>query len=131
MSTARMTRKRLLNLAVFLTLLLMETLIALFVHDGFVRPYVGDVLVVAVVYFFLRIFIPEKYPWLPAAVFAFAVTVEGLQYFHLAERLGITSPVLRTVLGSVYDTKDIVCYGVGCVFLAAYERTRRRENTRR
>lgn len=121
-----MTRKRFLNLAVFLALLLIEVLIALFVHDSFIRPYVGDVLVVAVVYFFLRTFIPEKYPWLPAAVFAFAVMVEGLQYFRLAERLGITNPVLRTVLGSVYDTKDILCYGVGCIFLAAYEWVRRR-----
>lgn len=121
-----MTRKRILNLAVFLSLLLMEVLIALFVHDGFIRPYVGDVLVVAVIYFFLRMFIPEKYPWLPVAVFAFAVGVECLQYFRLAERLGITDPVLRTVLGSVYDTKDIVCYGVGCIFLTAYEWGRRR-----
>lgn len=126
-----MTRKRLLNLAVFLTLLLIEVMIALFVHDGFIRPYVGDVLAVAVVYFFLRIFVPEKYPWLPAAVFAFAVMVESLQYFHLTERLGITDPMLRTVLGAVCDTKDIVCYGVGCIFLAAYERARRRENIRR
>ena len=126
-----MTRKRLLNLAVFLALLLIEVLIALFVHDSFIRPYVGDVLVVAVVCFFLRIFIPEKYPWLPAAVFAFAVLVEGLQYVRLAERLGITHPVLRTVLGAVYDTRDIVCYGVGCIVLAAYERARRRGNVRR
>lgn len=126
-----MTRKRFLNLAAFLALLVIEILIALFVHDSFIRPYVGDVLAVAVVYFFLRIFIPEKYPWLPAAVLAFAVLAEGLQYFHLAERLGITNPLLRTVLGSVYDTKDIACYAVGCVFLAAYERARRRRNLRR
>lgn len=126
-----MMRERLLNLAAFLALLLIEALIALFVHDGFIRPYAGDVLVVAVIYFFLRIFIPEKYPWLPAAVFAFAVTVECLQYFQLTERLGITNPVLRTALGAVYDTKDIVCYGVGCIFLAAYERGRRRKKARR
>ena len=74
-----MIRKRLLNLALFLTMLVTEVLIALFIHDSFIRPYVGDVLVVAVVYFFLRIFIPEKYPWLPAAVFVFAAAVEFSQ----------------------------------------------------
>lgn len=123
-----MIRKRLLNLALFLTILVIEVLIALFIHDSFIRPYVGDVLVVAVVYFFLRIFIPEKYPWLPAAVFVFAAAVEFSQYLGLTDRLGITNPILRIALGSVYDTTDIVCYGIGCAFLAAYEWVRRKRN---
>ena len=121
-------RKRLLNLALFLILLGIEVLIALFIRDRFIRPYVGDVLVVAVVYFFLRVFIPEKYPWLPAVVFFFAAAVEFSQYLGLADRLGVVNPVLRTVLGSVYDTMDIVCYGVGCAFLGAYEWVRRKRN---
>lgn len=120
-----MIRKQLLNLILFLILLVIEVLIALFVHDNFVRPYVGDMLVVAVVYFFLRIFIPEKYPWLPAAVFIFAAAVEFSQYFCLADRFEITNSILRTILGSVYDITDILCYGVGCAFLAAYEWARR------
>lgn len=123
-----MIRKRLLNLVIFLALLVIEVLIALFVHDSFVRPYVGDILVVAVVYFFLRIFVPEKYPWLPAAVFVFAAMVEFSQYFSLADKLGITDPMIRTILGSVYDTADIVCYGVGCLLLAAYEWVCRNRN---
>ena len=123
-----MIRKRLLNLALFLTMLVTEVLIALFIHDSFIRPYVGDVLVVAVVYLFLRIFIPEKYPWLPAAVFVFAAAVEFSQYLGLTDRLGITNPILRIALGSVYDTTDIVCYGIGCAFLAAYELARRKRN---
>lgn len=109
-------------------MLVTEVLIALFIHDSFIRPYVGDVLVVAVVYFFLRIFIPEKYPWLPAAVFVFAAAVEFSQYLGLTDRLGITNPILRIALGSVYDTTDIVCYGIGCAFLAAYELARRKRN---
>ena len=39
---------------VFLLLLGVEIVIALFVHDRFVRPYLGDVLVVWVVYGFRR-----------------------------------------------------------------------------
>ena len=121
-------RKRLLNLALFLIILVIEVLVALFIRDRFIRPYIGDVLVVALVYFFLRIFIPEKYPWLPAVVFVFAAAVEFSQYLSLADKLGITNPVLRTVLGSVYDTMDIICYGVGCAFLGAYEWVRRKRN---
>ena len=121
-------QKRLLNLTLFLVTLVIEVLIALFIRDRFIRPYIGDVLVVAVVYFFLRIFVPEKYPWLPAVVFVFAATVEFSQYLGLADRLGVTNPVLKTILGSVYDTMDIVCYGVGCAFLDAYEWVRRKRD---
>lgn len=117
-----------MNLLLFFILLSIEVLIALFIHDSFIRPYFGDILVVAVVYFFLRVFIPEKNPWLPAAVFAFAVAIEFTQYLRLAERLGITNPILRTILGSVYDTTDILCYGIGCILLAVYERVCRKGN---
>lgn len=121
-----MKRKRIINFAIFLALLFTEILIALCIHDNFIRPYVGDILVVAVVYFFLRILFPEKYSWLPAAVFAFAVLVEVSQYFHLVELLGITNPILKVALGSVYGTKDIVCYGIGCIILAGYEWIKRK-----
>ena len=43
----------------FLILLMIEVVIAIYVHDDFIRPYIGDVLVVAVVYCFVRIFVPE------------------------------------------------------------------------
>ena len=43
-------KKRAFYAAAFLILLAIEVLIALFVHDRFVRPYLGDVIVVIVVY---------------------------------------------------------------------------------
>ena len=43
-------------LAFFILLLPTETAIVLFVHDSFVRPFVGDVLVVALIVFFVRTF---------------------------------------------------------------------------
>ena len=33
----------------FVLFLIMEILIAVFIHDNFIRPYVGDVLVVVVI----------------------------------------------------------------------------------
>ena len=50
-------------------LLLIEVLIAIYVHDAFVRPYIGDVLVVVVIYTFIRIFVPERCKLLPLYVF--------------------------------------------------------------
>ena len=115
-------RRRLVYLTLFLSVLAVEVFIALYVHDSFVRPYLGDVLVVVVIYFFLRIFIPDRHPWLPGAIFLFAAAVEALQYFHLAELLGLSeSPFWHTLLGSTFDGKDILCYSVGCAALAIYE----------
>ena len=69
-------------------LLLTEVLIALYVHDAFVRPYIGDVLVVIVIYTFIRIFVPERCKLLPLYVFIFAALVEFSQMFHIVEVLG-------------------------------------------
>ncbi len=44
-----MKKIRLKYLAVFIILLAAEIVIALYVHDSFVRPYMGDMLVVAVI----------------------------------------------------------------------------------
>ncbi len=64
----------------FITCLIIEILIALFVHDNFVRPYIGDVLVVVVIYFLLRMIIDGKCKWLPIIIFVFAAGVEVSQY---------------------------------------------------
>lgn len=68
-------------------LLLIEILIALYVNDAFIRPYLGDVIVVVVIYTFIRIFIPEKCALLPLWIFVFAVGVELLQLIHIVDLL--------------------------------------------
>lgn len=115
-------KKRVLYTAVFLILLGIEVLIALFVHDRFVRPYLGDVIVVVVVYCFVRIWIPERVRLMPLWVFLFAVCVEVLQYFRIVEVLGIeNNAFLRTLIGTSFSWEDIVCYAAGCVVLAVWE----------
>ncbi|MDE7210322.1 MAG: DUF2809 domain-containing protein [Lachnospiraceae bacterium] len=111
--------------AAFFVLLAVEVLIALFLHSAVVRPYLGDVLVVIVVYCFAQIFLLGRCRHLPLYVFFFAVGVEVLQYFHLAEHLGLGgNRFLRVLLGSVFDWKDIACYTAGCILLVGWERLR-------
>ena len=113
---------RIKNAIIFLVIFLLEVFIALFVHDKFIRPYVGDILVVVLVYFAVRIVIPQGCRFLPLYVFLFAFLVEVLQYFHLAEVLGVAdNRFLRTILGTTFDVKDIVCYAVGGLAVALYE----------
>ncbi len=115
-------RKRLFYLTATLVLFAVEFCIALFVHDRFVRPFVGDVLVVILIYTFIRIFIPEKVRLLPLYVFVFAAAVEILQYFRIVEVLGLQDNVIMsTVIGTSFDIRDILCYFVGCVFCGVWE----------
>lgn len=116
------TKKRLCYLVATVILLCIEVLIALFVHDAFVRPYLGDVLVVIVLYTFVRSFLPEQCPLLPVLIFLFAAGVEGLQFIHIVELLGLEEiAFFRVLIGSAFDWKDIVCYAVGCLLLGGYE----------
>lgn len=107
---------------IFLIIFLLEVVIALFVHDKFVRPYVGDMLVVILIYFAVRIVVPQGCRFLPLYVFLFAFLVEVLQYFHLVEVLGVAdNRFLRTILGATFDVKDIICYGIGGLAVGLYE----------
>lgn len=105
-------------LAVFVLLLAVEVLIALFVHDDFVRPYVGDMIVTVVVWSFMRIIFPDRFKLMSLYVMIFAILVEVSQYFHYTELLGITNPVLVTMMGTSFAWADIACYAVGCVIAA-------------
>lgn len=101
---------------------LIELLIALFVRDRFIRPYVGDMLVVVLIYTFLRILFPEKPRLLPLYVFLFAALIESLQAMNIVGVLGLQNNRFFSILiGTTFDWKDIVCYGVGCVLLGVWE----------
>lgn len=115
---------------IFLHLLTAEVLIALFVHDSFVRPYIGDVLVVMLICAFLRIFLPDKINLLPLFATVFSVLVEGLQYFDFVNLIGLAeNKVISTVIGRTFDIKDIICYiAGGMIFFAAEHFFRRKHN---
>ena len=126
---ARLTKpkKRAAYLAAFLALLAVECVIALWVRDRFVRPYLGDVLVTWTVYAFIRVCLPDQYPFLPAAIFLFCLGAVLLQLFPLLAWLGLESPFWRILLGATFDWADVACYFAGCLLLGIWEwRLRRR-----
>ena len=115
-------RKRLLYLIATLVILAVEVFIGLFVHDRFVRPFIGDVLVVILIYTFIRIFIPDKVRLLPLYIFIFAVAVEVLQLLKIVEVLGLQdNRLMSTIIGTSFDIRDILCYFVGCAFCGIWE----------
>ena len=96
------TKLRFIFIALFVLLFAVETLIALFVHDDFVRPYVGDMIVTVVVWSFARIIFPVRFRLMSLYVMIFAALVEVGQYFHYTELLGITNPILVTMMGTSF-----------------------------
>lgn len=111
-------KKRLVFLAVFVFLFFIEVLIALYMHDDFVRPYVGDMIVTVVVWAFARIVFPDKFKLMSLYVMIFAILVEVGQYLNYVDLLGITNPILVTMMGTSFAWTDIACYAVGCVVAA-------------
>lgn len=106
----------------FLLLLFIETLIAFFVHDAFVRPYIGDFLVVIMIYCFLRSFV--RIPVLKAAtvVLVFAFAVETMQCFRVLEKTTlIKSAVARVIAGTNFEWFDILAYTAGIILVLILE----------
>ena len=100
-----------------------EIVIALFVNDSFVRPYVGDVLVTLLLCCLCRVIVPSKVSLLPIYVFVFAACVEVGQYFDLVALLGLdNNRILSIALGRTFSWADLVCYAVGCIAALVLDR---------
>jgi len=78
-----------------------------------VRPYLGDTLVVILLWCIVRIFIPDGCVWLSGAIFLFALLVEISQIFPLCDLLGIENKLLRVLMGTSFAWGDIVAYFAG------------------
>lgn len=113
--------KTYLTLAVFIFVI--EVLIALYVHDNFIRPYVGDVLVVILMYCFVKSFLDVPALALAGGVLLFAFAIEGLQYLKVVQVLGLeNSSLVRTVLGTSFAWLDMLAYVVGTGIVLIAER---------
>jgi hypothetical protein len=136
--TLKLQMKQLINLTYFLSFLLLfitEVLIALYVHDAIIRPYFGDVLVVIMIYCFVKSF--GDLPVVPTAVgvLLFAYLIEILQHFNLVQHLGLAdSKLANTVLGNYFTWVDMLAYTLGFLAVLGFEgfyAKRLRQKTRR
>lgn len=124
-----MKKKKISYLLLTVCIFIIEVLIALFVRDRFIRPYVGDMLVVVLIYTFLKIFFTEKPKLLPLYVFLFALLTEILQAVKIVELLGLADNRFFSILiGTTFDIKDIICYGAGCILCSFWEVWTMRKN---
>jgi len=105
-----------------LGLFVIEVCIAMFIDDRVIRPFVGDVLVVILIYCFIRTFWKIQTNLAIVSVFVFACAIETLQYFNVVDRLGLqTNTLLRIIIGTTADGKDILAYAVGAAIVLGWE----------
>ncbi|MCH1926962.1 DUF2809 domain-containing protein [Shewanella sp. C32] len=119
--------------AASVALLLLLVFIALYVHDRFIRPFMGDVLVVVWLHYSAAAFIKLRPLWLALATWLFACAIEVGQYFNLVSVLGLEQyRVARIVIGSTFDWLDLLAYSCGLLSILLLDAfTRRVKGVRR
>lgn len=85
---------------------LIEVIIALYINDRIIRPFIGDILVVILIYYFIKSFINTKTINIAIFTLLFSFLVEALQYFKFVDLIGLGhNKVARIIIG------------FGCLFL--------------
>lgn len=99
-----------------------EVLIALFVRDQFVRPYLGDVIAVMLVYAVLRAVTPLGVWSALSIALGIALVIEVAQALNLLGALGLAdNRFARVVLGGAFDMLDMAAYVAGGAAVLAIE----------
>jgi hypothetical protein len=111
------------NLTYFLIsiiIFVIEILIAtVFSNIFFVRAYLGDVIVVMLLFTLVQSFlIIKNNHTLILGIFLFSCLVEWAQYFHIAEKMGLQpGSIMYVIVGNSFSWIDIACYAAGCLLL--------------
>lgn len=109
----------------FFTVLLfvIEILIAKYIHDDFIRPYIGDLLVVILIYCFVKSFFNINAIQASIAVLLFAYFIEMLQYFKLVNLLGLQqNKIACIIIGTSFSWIDMLMYTIGILIIILIEK---------
>ena len=106
----------------FFALFVIEALIAKFVTDSFIRPFVGDYLVMILIYLFSRTWLKGNDRVQILGVLLFCYSVEIAQKFNLVQILGLEQYRLaRIIIGTHYDVNDLVAYSLAALTLLLFK----------
>lgn len=105
-----------------LLLFLTEVLIEKYVHDKVIRPYVGDLLVVILLYCFVRSFFNFPIKATAFGVLFFAYGIEALQYLNFIKLIGLQDYYWANILmGNYFEWMDLIAYTTGIVIVLLFE----------
>ncbi len=100
-----------------------ELIIALFVRDRFIRPYLGDALVVGLIYCVLMSY--SRWRAVTGIIFTllFSYAVEVAQYFRVIYWLGLEDyRWARIIIGTSFSWEDLVMYTLGAIAIYVVEK---------
>lgn len=108
---------------IFISIFIVEVIIALFIKDNFIRPYFGDYLVIFLVYYFSLSFINADKNKIALGVLVFAFTVEIIQYFQVLSYFNLEkNRILRIVAGNTFSFEDLIIYTLAFLTILFFNR---------
>lgn len=105
-----------------LFILTIEILIALYVNDSFIRPYLGDLLATLLVYAVIMSI--SKFTPATGIIIALLTSyfIELLQMLHIVKLLGLMQyKVARIIIGTSFSWMDLLMYTAGALVIAILE----------
>ncbi|HEY1010878.1 MAG TPA: DUF2809 domain-containing protein [Daejeonella sp.] len=104
-------------------LLAIEIFIAMYVQDAIIRPYVGDYLVVILLYCMIKSVLDADSLAVAIWVLLFSYTLEIMQYFKIVEIIGLESyPLANIIIGTSFEWIDLAAYTLGILTVLIAER---------
>ncbi len=91
-------------------------IVKLFNNNHFIRGFIGDVIIIWLIYFFIKTFYNFHALKLATFTLVIAFTTEFIQYLHITTFFGFEqNTVTSLVFGTVFDPYDLIAYTIGAV----------------
>lgn len=110
------------HFSIFLLLLIIEVIIAVFIKQPFIRNVFGDFLAVIVLYSFFKSFLKVKSIYIALAVLFFSFFVEVLQLIDIISFLNIENRIIKIIIGTTFSYTDLIAYFSGIIAVLTIER---------
>lgn len=109
-----------------IVIFLIEVFIALYINDSFIRPFLGDVLVVGLIYCAVMAFTSYRVVTIAIGTLIFSYMVELAQYAQVVNLLGLSNNKwARIIIGTSFSWWDMVCYTLGFIIILLIEKNKR------
>ena len=114
-------------ITLFLVLFAIEVIIATYIHDNFIRPYLGDTIVIVLIYAFVMGFFSVGHTLsskikVAFYVLLFAFIIEGLQASSFIYKIGLGDQKwAQVILGTSFSWWDIIAYIAGFIAIVCIE----------
>jgi len=93
-------------------------IVKFFNGNQFIRGFIGDIIVILLMYFFIKIF--WNFHALKLTIFTLGVAfaIEFLQYLKVTTLFGLEhNTMAQLILGSIFDPRDLIAYTIGGILI--------------